>query len=317
MPTYDHIRRSDNILFEPNTNAQYWVVFPEGYKENYTKNSGNTSKFVYSVAWEDVADWKAGMMGYTEGSVGATTYRRTIPHRNPYATKQFLVDLELVSQTMTDAQNSARNPWGIDFGFENYPYGGWCQYAATYANYPYPIKRDSEVSSELDRYVRKVYRSIPRERRMPTGGFETCEDPSTRTQEVGFIPYVETEMIFTQFEVPLDLVPLDAIAKASGHVNLSEFDGKATETVLFRGLAQPIDPYPGPSGELYTNLVYNFCYKPPFGWNYIPKSVDQTTLEINWVRLRRRTSPPATGTANGEPLYPSAEFLPLFQPRAS
>ena len=317
MPVYDAISRSDNVLFEPNSGVQFWVVFPKDYDEQFTKNSGCSSQFHYRVAWEDAAAWKAGMLGYTEGLVGGATYNRITPHKNPYTDKQYCIDVKLINQTMTDAQNTDRNPWAPDFAYQNFPSGGWVEYIATYAIYPYTILADDELGSsgsELSRYIRITNRSVPRERRLPTFGYETCEATPTKIPEVGFIPFVELELTYTQFEVPLDLVPNTAIANVGSHINEAEFEGYAPETVLFRGIAAPIEPYPGPSGELYTNLTYLFSYL-PHGWNFIPMYVDETTNQIVWKRIRMTGS--AAGTGEGRPLYPAADFDQLFKPRAS
>jgi hypothetical protein len=323
---------TENAVVMTGTNILYWIKWPDGYSESFTNRSGNTTTALVIVDWEDSADFKNYAMGFTNAIRGASTFERFTPLRNPYAPKQYLVACDLVEQYMTQDQREEMAlaspdpyslPWAPDPVYYNWPKGGWACYQLTFSTMPYPILRDEDlpaagsgVIQELSRYVRKTFRSIPKERKTPTFGYETCEVTPTIVAEAGFVPIVETEIVYTLFQVPNDLVPLTAISACSGRCNSVVFDGKAVETMLFRGLAAPIEPYGGPSGELYCDLMYTMSLSPSTnGWNYVPVGTD-TGSPPALVYKRVRETGSASGTSPGKPLYSSVDFSGLFKPEA-
>lgn len=321
MASYPPLTES-NAITEPNSGVKYWVRFPDMYSEQFTKNSGGVINVNMLVAWDDAADWKAGMLGYTEGSVGGSSFQRRTPHLCPYTSKLYCQSVQFVNQFASQDQLTGTTvdtlPWGRDAGRDNWPYGGYIEYMVTYTAYPYAIQIDADIDNgatipEFTRYIRKTTRSIPKERSLPALGFETCESPPQYIREVGFVPFIETEIVYTWFEIPIALVPIAAIDACSGRTNSATFDGYAAETVLFRGLAAPIEPYAGPSGELYTNLMYTMSYLSN-GWNKLPMGVTSGGGDIIWTRVRERGS--ASGTDPGKPLYPKVAFAQLFKPSA-
>ncbi len=318
-----------NGIYLPGGEIKFWVRFPDKYTEEFTNNSGNSTTVNIAVPWDDAADFKNLAMGFTTGTAGQPTFYRTIPMRNPYASKQYLQSMRLVSQVATQDQMEELQkaspdptlfPWAKDAAYDNWPTGGWVEYECTFTTMPYPILRDDEmpaagsgVIQELSRYVRKTRRTIVQERRLPSYGFETCEVAPTVIPEVGFVPYTTEEIIYTIYQVPIALVPDVAISNCGACVNDATFDGKATETMLFKGLAAPLEPYGGPSGELYVNLMYNFGHNAQT-WQSVPVNVDPSTKLPVYKRLRVTGSD--TGTGTGSPLYGKADFSALFKPAA-
>jgi len=317
-------------VYLPGAEIKYWVKFPENYSEEFTNNAGNSTVARIYIPWEESASFKIEAMGYTIGESGEDRFNRTTPMRCPYTTKQYLQSMRLTGLYTSQDQLAAAAeaspdpvllPFARDPVFGDWPTAGWAEYELIFQTLPYPVLSDSELTTgsgvipELARYVRKTRRTVVQERRLPSLGFETCEVSSTVIQEVGFVPYTTEEIIYTLYQVPLALVPDTAISNCGACVNDTTFDGKAAGTMLFKGLAAPIDPYGGPSGELYVNLMYNFGYNAQTWYKY-PVGVDGSGNTV-YKRIRKYKPGVDVGTTNdGEPMYGKADFAGLFKPLA-
>ena len=198
---------------------------------------------------------------------------------------------------------------------------------------------------ELARYVVRTTRFVAEERKIGLYGFATYNAATnaelTTIPEPTFIPFKRRELVYTWRQIPWLGIPWDAIDRCAVRVNgitpqiaygdattetdatlggfdvRAKFDGTGYErvfpagTLLFKGLAEPVEQYVGIGGERYADLKYLFSFN-PFGWNNQPTN-DPNSTAVNPVRRRRadNTYPP-----NDRP-YGEADFRALFKPRAA
>ena len=328
-----------SLLSTPVGTIRYWQRYPGGYGESRTAKDGNAGTSHFWVAWPDVEDFRRYAMGYTRGPAtpGASTFdgytfRRTLPLFWPRGRRVMRCDA-------VDEVGFAN-----DGGYAHYPdpaAAGWfrtdfvelaCgfterhlvvsrtdydlrQFFTTYPNYPI---------SELPRYVERRWRTVPKERKIPGKGYETY-DPldlpaeGTPVLEVGFVPYTETEWVYTWHQVPVEWYPKDAIQALYLRVNetpspdpgapWNKFDRKFPPgTLRFNGLAGELAPYSGPDENLYVDVAYSFSEQPQ-GWNRVP-SIDPA---LSWRPIRRMTAA-GVGSNPPIPLYASGDLNRLFRP---
>lgn len=295
---------------------QYWIMFPDGFGEQWTRGEGNSTTVTILVAWDDAATFKRFALGFTTGFVDHDTYYRTLPLAAPWAENQWLTSLRAIDVgNFADDEVSSGTTFELDLAFENWPRCGWVRYQATFVSLNYKLVSDNDLAEEtrtdakeLSRYVRRTERTVPKERRVPGYTFETDEATPVPIDEVGFFAIYEKELVYTLLEVPADLVP--EYEDVMVNLNDDTFDGYPAGTLIFKGVAGEQQPYVGPNGELYFDLPYLFGYRPQ-GWNYIPIGFDSAGGPV-WKRIRQKGA--STGT---KPPYKSADLSILFKPRSA
>lgn len=297
----------------PEGSIDYLVMFPEGFKEKYTRASGNTVSVVILVAWDDAASFKYYGLGFTTGVAGEDNFRRQIPLACPWAENMWLADLDSVNVgNLPESDAFDATTFEADLAFENWPRCGWIAYTATFVSLNwFPISDDDLLPSsdplELQRYMRVTTRTQPKERKVPGFTFETDEATPIAINEVGFFAVYEEELIYTMMEVPEELRP--NFTALIGKVNEDTFDGRLAGTLLFKGVAGEQQPYIGPNGERYFDVPYMFGYRPD-GWNYSPVGFDAAGGPV-FKPIRQKGA--TTGTKRP---YAEADFSPLFKPSA-
>jgi hypothetical protein len=294
----------------------YWVMFPEGYSEEYSRAEGNSTTVTILVAWDDAATFKRYALGFTTGFVDHDKFYRNLPLECPWAVNQWCSKLRAMDVgNFADSETGIGTTFEQDFTLQNWPRAGWVKYSATFVSLNYKLLNDNDVAelnrtdaAELGRYVRRTERVLPKERRVPGYTFETDEGTPRPVAEVGFFGTYEKELVYTWLEIPADLTPEyeDVLVK----VNDDEFDGYPAETLLFKGVAGEQQPYVGPNGELYFDVPYLFSYREQ-GWNKFPVGFDSAGGPA-FIRIRQKEA--ATGT---KPPYKKASFNKLFKPRST
>lgn len=328
-----------SLLPTPIGTLKYWQRYPDGYAETRTAKDGNAGTTRVVTAWEDAENFRQYTLGFTRGpsSPGATsfsgwTFRRAKPYYWPRGQRVMRCDqIEHVGQMnypgLAHFPELAADGWFrtdyVEFAltflernlFKSRTDAELLQYFADNPNVPV---------SELPRYVERRFRTIPRERKVSGFGYETYDPlaPATTTNppcvpidETGFVPFTETDWIYTWHQVPYEWYPLDAIRDLYLKVNAAPSPDPGTPwnkfdlrfppgTLRFNGLAQEITPYSGPDENLYVDVVYSFTEQPK-GFNTTPPN-DPTTTTWPPVRLKG-TNPPV-------PLYAAASLWPLFRP---
>jgi hypothetical protein len=162
---------------------------------------------------------------------------------------------------------------------------------------------------ELGRFIKLYEQAVPREFRRSDYGF-VIEGTQQEVLQVGFIPFIQSEVIYTWYQVPYpDAVPWNTIESTYLKVNNAEFDGDELVvgyqqgTLLFTK-SGPLDNwYYGPGGRRYVDVVYYFT-RNIAGWNRYLRP------DGTYVNLVRKNVP------GNVPPYASADFTQLFNPGA-
>lgn len=299
------------------------------YRETYTFNNGSLQQITAVVPWEDANDFIDFSLGYTTWvRSDASRFHRVLPLQSAYQSTMYCEACELMRYA--SYQDDIRTSETAGY----WPSTDAAVYNLTFRPRLYDMLTDAQVDSadypwaaagckELGRYVQRIL--TPRVEELKIGQFRLeAENPAspgswTVIPEVGFVPFVRTDVVYIWYQVPYDAVPLDAIDNCGAKVNSAAFDKKltvtgtgytdrwATGTLLFKGLAQELSPVPGPNGELLCDVYYSFSHQPN-GWNKFPPP-DPTSAD--WWTVRRR------GVSPDAPLYAGADFRTLFKPRTS
>jgi hypothetical protein len=325
-----------STLYTPEGPIRYWVLADwEGYFEQY-EDVNNLTRVLIAVSWHDAAVFKQYALGFAHRVGTATYFERYTPLPCPYQDAQYLKSLKKARIHAGANANSGTAVYHTPSTlFDNWPTFPETNgvppriiYDATFTCPDYEVvDQDAFVAvadrRELRRYVTREQQINPRERKVPSFGFETYDAANPATMvgalvvpipEVGFVPDYVVELYYTWRRVPVDYVPGAAIANCLNKINNAAFDylpGGAygrflTGTLLFRGPANRITPYRGPNAEWLVDLPYVFSYCPGNGlagsWNTIARN------DGSFAPIRvRGTNPP-------QPLYQVADFEPLFRP---
>lgn len=194
--------------------------------------------------------------------------------------------------------NRPRTFWNMKF--TSLPYTRFATDAEAYASV--------FSQRELARFIRVREIPTPREYRLPDYGFELATPPHTPVGQIGFVPFITSDVLYTWYQVPYpDGVPWETIQDTYLRVNAVDFDsetgytGWPAGTMLFEKVIEPDNWYFGPGGIKYVDIQYVFKYN-FIGWNnYI---MPNGTV----IQLRRRNVTPNL------PPYLSANFNLLFDP---
>lgn len=331
-----------NTLDSPSGPIPYWVLADlEAYHEEFVDNA-NLTRTLIAVPWNKRQLFRRYALGFaTHISSPITYFNRVTPLPNPYQPNQFLVSLKKVRIHAGTAQAAPHTPKFHET--DSLTTKGWFNlptesngippriiYDAVFACPPYDIVDQTTFQEngykETIRYVIREQEMRPRERKVPSFGFETDDGAATPIPEVGFIPFVDYEFTLTWCRIPLNRVPHTAIETRLLTRNNAVFDyplDKSTTTnyrqvggtygrfrvgdVVFMGLASKLRPYRGPHGEWLMDLPYIFRFQPADGTGdgmiKIPRNNN------TWVKVRERGS-----VASPKYLYVAADHEALFQP---
>jgi hypothetical protein len=331
-------------LLTPEGRIPYWVLFDDGY---YTQaeNNGAMTRAMVAVFWEDVNTFIKYGLGFTRLEPGGDSrLSRVLPYKCPQRTDQYLASVKK-NRMHAGPVNGAQFGINQPFGPWHYPdplntnwfslakTGGRIIFEAIFQNLRYDVLEDAQLPDstpgcEMARFVHRRERVLPRERKVPSAGYETDPtDPNsggvaTPILEVGFVPYADYELTYTWVGIPWELRPQKAIADCLLKVNNYLWDYKWVPNptdgvrrpvwgryqkgdILFMGLASDLEPYRGPSAEWLCDIPYVFRYQPADGkgdgHNRVPRN------NGTWCRIRSRDDAHA-------PLYQSADLAKLFVP---
>lgn len=329
----------------PEGNIYYLTKWPDGFHEQYTYNSGSLNQNVAFCEWDDGNDFVDFTLGYTRWDRGdATRFHRVLPAASAFQPDTLFA--ESVTLADTGLFSGSQRP---DSDANNWMDADWAAYTVEYRHRKYSLLTDAQVDSggnpwaaygckELGRYLERICRFNAQERKI-SGYLLQTYDPVTNNHlvdipDAGFVPFYQGEIVYIWHQVPYDAVPLDAMTACTACVHGQDFgppngmvgqpfDLKRNvaddawvlrweeDTLLFKGLGEPLDPYPGPSGELLVDVHYLFGWQPQ-GWNYFPPPVPGDP----WRPVRRRLNVPDAANPN-IPYYGLADFRSLFKPRVS
>jgi len=325
-----------SVLDTPNGPVTYWQLADlDAYYEK-NERDGNLATTLIAVPWADRVTWKKYALGTAKAVTNGYLDRWT-PLPWPYsdAGDLYLTSVDKIKVHVGNAATSS--PRGEALFHRTDPMRkNWFTlptqtglpprivYRATFGNYPYRIVDQDAfragTTNELRRNVIRERESRPRERKIPSMGFETDEVSPVVIPEVGFVPYVDYEFTYTWVGVPEDDVPWTAIGNHTLKINENAFDIKKDGTfgkykkgdILFCGLAGKIRPYRGPDHSWLIDLPYVFRWQPADGVETGGRSDGMLKVPRNngtWIKIRERGS-----VASPKYLYGRADLDTLFQP---
>ncbi len=319
--------------------VRYWVLADwEAYFEQY-EDKNNVTRVLLAVDWNHADVFKKFALGFTDTVKPPPGERRLFRHTPlacPYQDGQHLVSLKKHSVTAGvkadgtpayHSPNAMADNWPTFQDTTGMP--PRIVYDATFACLPYDVVTEDEFAalsarSEMLRYVRRTRQVNPRERKFPTASYEQIGDPRKIALEVGFLPFYDYQIELTWCKVPVNLVPEKGIADCLLRVNDFPFDfpqdasGRRMVSgaygtykrgdILFKGLANQIEPYRGPNGEWLVDLPYIFSFQPGDGAGDGQQKVPIGSSR--WEKIREKgTVPP-----NEKFLYQYADLHVLFEP---
>jgi len=316
MATYPDIANpvftSGGIPFE--------YLYEDYTEQNIDKASNYTIKA--RVAWEDAADFLTDVLGYTDNSnaaVGATFFRRVPPLVFPASSTLYCDEATLVSYPSSNAAGvNVPDPY-----FEGLFQSDWAIYKLIFTRKPYRIDTDDNVEGlntpELARYTMRSMRPSIRERTINTPGGLEVVATGQKIPTTAFVIDAEEKYIYTLCQVPVDLIPWDAISSCYGRINSSTLTDNtysdlfvngftfAVHSLRLDGIASELMPYQGPNGVWYVDIPYMFSFRSAGTWRKLPDPGNAgANVEVKF-----------SGITPTKYLYDEANFRLLFMPRAT
>jgi hypothetical protein len=319
MPTTTHNGVSFEVGSEPMPSREIGARETTGRaKLHYT----TTTSF-----YEDECNtFEKAILGYSiQDPVNADRLKRFYPLRWPYRNQGSLdaLSLSLPSLGKVAKENvvsqSTDGPVVNMAGYSYWPSAPRYHYECSFGSLPYTrFMTDAEAYAgpspprELGRFIRVYEQAVPREFRTPDFGFVRADKPDQEVLKVGFVPFIQAEVIYTWYQVPYpDCIPFLTIEDTYLKVNKFDFDydfmsvGYPAGTLLLTKTGPLDNWYFGPGGLKYVDVVYYFTYN-PVGWN------KYRLADNKIVNLHRKNVVDSNG--NPIPPYLSSDFKILFDP---
>lgn len=321
-----------SVLNTPTGPITYWALAELGAYYEKNERDGNVIGTLLAVPWKDRIDWKKYALG-TVKKFSSTYFDRVTPIPCPYANKDELYLMSVEKVGLHVGLDSGGKPVfattdSLNNNYFTLPTSTYFPprivYRAVFGNFPYKIVNQSDfaagILNEQRRFVIKERETRPRERRVPSFGFETDEASPVPIPEVGFVPFVDTEFTWTWVGVPEKDYPETAIKTCTLKVNNATFgfleDGTygrySAGDILFVGMLAKLKPYRGPNSEWLFDLPYTLRWQYADGAGNGMQKIPRTPTSADdnrWVLVR------AAGTsATPRYLYQTANLDTLFQP---
>jgi hypothetical protein len=317
MPTTTH----NGVSFEVGSE-------PMPSREIGTRETTGRAKLHYTTTtsfYEDECNtFEKAILGYsTIDTVNSGRLKRYYPLRWPYRNQGSLdaLSLSLPSLGKVAKENvvsqSTDGPVVNMAGYSYWPSAPRYHYDCQFGSLPYTrFDTDAEAYTgptpprELGRFIRVYEQAVPREFRTPDYGFVRADKPDQEVLKVGFVPFIQAEVIYTWYQVPYpNGIPWQTIEDTYLKVNDDNFDGDENAegylegTLLFTKTGPLDNWYFGPGGLKYVDVIYYFTYN-PIGWN------NYKLADNKIVQLYRKNAKDNNG--NPIPPYQPAPFPDLF-----
>ncbi len=305
--------------------------------ENYLEQTNiraENSLIKARIYWEDRDQFVSDVLGQSTGTgLVPNMLNRVLPLAHPTIPNLWCTDLKLVDYASSVPDNSNQFGFGQDpslygpNGSLDLPGGqgmfqtDWAIYALTFSRLPYFLLTNSQVSDrtvpEINRYCIIGDRPRAREFTVKAFGLAVEADPDKVLPLPSFVMDREQDLFVTIIQFPADKYPSTAIDACLGRVNDAILEipvayfppdqigtrSYAIGTLLFRGVATEVTPYPGPNGYWYRDIPYFFTYRPTT-WRKLPNPAgDGEPVTMIYANIT-----PA------KYLYNLADFTKLFKP---
>jgi hypothetical protein len=252
-----------------------------------------------------------------------TGLRRTLPLRHPKRAGFYCETYDLVDYGAYETRSDFGDPLNNEA-----PAQDWYRYNLTFvkpkgyklfteAQLADPGLFGVEINREQYRYTRVTYMPRPRERRVsglayqyqkPDGTWATIPDESQ------FIPDYQIDIVVTWLQVPAGAIPWPSILDCGNCVNNNSIGfgipGRTweAESLLFKGMARPIEEYTAADDSVAIDLDYLFTVQPGT-WN---KYLTRDIVGNKDYRPTRINAGLPFGLGGGFPPYIRKDFQTLF-----
>lgn len=305
------------------TNGQYGITYtedPTGYREQWSEGGAEVTRTL-RCAWSDRYKFVLDLLGYTNVDPDENGKMiRQIPEQHPFYTWMYAVSANLRGYLGVAGQDSfgvmqvdaksADGSTAVDGSFSG---TGYAVYDVTYRMPEYQIKKDTERTTELDRFVIRDYKYSIENLRLPGQGFAwgaladtgspagTAIPSSIATKAIPqptTKPFPTSTLIYTWLQVP-QIYP-SKLSAALGKVNSTAFDTSSgnfsAETLLFNSVE--IRRVRHANSTYYWQLAYQFIYRAT-GWNKLYSRVGEDFYKV-------------TKASGAGGIYDTYEFANLF-----
>lgn len=284
----------------PTTSGLYGITYEEyveGYREAW-RTDGNEAVRILQCNWTDRQHFMFDMLGYPT-NLGDGSIARSTPEPHPDLKFLFAAEAEMIQGQGVPGQDSATqliNYSNIIPGIGATEDGsGLARFAVTYRAFPYDIKEDDEIGTELDRYVERRQTFATEAFPIPGTSLQWDSDSKPIQEPIPKSLYTK-EVSYIWYEVPG--LPNTNIQNCINKANIEEFDGYDIGTLLM--IAPDIVRKRSAIGLIVWEITYKFLWRPQT-WNFLyRRSAGDFELVKNSV--------------GGKPaIYDLADFGTLFE----
>lgn len=275
--TFPYAALDPVLLPTPVRTLRFWVR-PDTLDEDYANDqTGSVTTVNVICNGGDAALFIRYFLGFTQPATGSLL-NRFLPYQLPYNDYLFAWSLKKV-QTGNQV---------ADF-VPGWPDWSWIEYRATFVERPYAVLSDATAGAEYNRYLSVVGVPHGRELKINEWQYATDESPQKPLGIVGHRPEESEDLELVQYDFPCECYPYSTASSVINRVNDSTFTVVATqgprtfepETLLYRGVADPMVPYRMRNGRL-AYRPRNLCTYKKDGWNKVRK-VDDSLVGLVYL----------------------------------
>jgi hypothetical protein len=239
---------------------------------------------------------------------GANAIHRILPDEHPDIANFFACDASVQGRGELDHNDNNAIDWTI------------AEVTANYKPVPYDVKSDNEITTELDRYVTRIYSfsadyltiqgNMKWVSRSPAGqALSSQPGKTTGTMSMQYVWHEVPGKASNPYVVP----NFNAIISCLGRVNSVPFDPNGADcpagTVLFIGVDPKMQTPKLTDEVFYWEITLSFLYRnngPGIGGETAGHNYIFDAANNRWDKVT------ADGTAGGTPIYGSADLNSLF-----
>lgn len=297
-------------------NGIEYVEMPGSPDENFADDDVHVTRKL-ACLWSDRLSFWDDMLGWSEHNGTSSVLTRYLPQKDKefddastgifYAESMSLVDrigVPVASDVSTHYQKYIdRSTTPISSGL--------AVYNVTFRPSLYNIKEDTDIDTELDRFVIRSDKPSFDAQPLPFGFLVQKSGQNAGKQFLGAgatytIPFPKGHYFYRWVKVPEYAYPTNTIDKLEGKVNSQSFDdeyygaglGFGSGTLLFHPPNKR--KYQGRDGVVYIDVDFDFEYNKN-GWQFVPDA------KGNFIELARQND-------NSIGIFETGNFYDAFNP---
>lgn len=287
------------------TKGRYQIEYREldGYRERWAQDNVEANRTVM-VKWSDRLKLVQDLIGYTRAKDGRL--EREVPEQHPefpwlYAQACDLREIKGISlQNADGSYRVGQRDGNGTIGTED----GYAVYDVVYRPFAFDVKKDTEVTSEIDRYVVREYRFGTDSLTLPGQILQWAVAPKDKIPEPTARVFATCTVLYHWYQVPT--LNLKYYLAKLGTVNDATFDAAyingAAGTLLFQSLEarRVVSAIAFP----YWDITFGFLYRHQ-GHNKIFRRLRGGTdyYDFEAVESIKSGQPAIYGTSNFNDLF--------------